>query len=500
MFTINTFKTNGIEPVPVFVECDIQPGVGIHLVGLADQAVKVSLLRTVTAMQSMGYSIPGKKVVINFAPADLRKSGSHYDLPIALAIIGASGQQNLADADKYVIAGELGLDGSLRDIPGWMQAAELAKSAGKACILPVESAKLAASILESSVKVYGADDLNEVVDILVDGAPEWTAFDECHEMLEGYGPEPRPVWDEIVGHDAEKRALEIAAAGGHPILMMGAPGETKRRLAYALREILPPLTAEEAKETQRVYSAAGLRHNPKYRPFRTPWYGASIPSWLGGGAGESVLPGEVSLAHNGVLFVDEFNCVPKTMQEGLRTPLEDGKITISRLKSKVDFPAKFFPVFATNPCPCGYYGEGDKCTCTPAQRMAYLAKLSGPIYDRLTLQVWVHQEPVSTTVPTGDTADVVAERVAKSRVVQIVRQGSLNEELSAEQLNHVAILDAECREFLEKLFDRLSLPARSYTRILRIARTIADLDDSKEIMPQHLMEAASYRFLDRREF
>ena len=421
MKTINSIKVVGIDYVPVKVECEITPGIGIHLVGLADVAVKESLLRTVTAMQACGYRIPGKKIVINLAPADLCKRGSHYDLPIALAILGASGQKQLVDADKYVIAGQLCLDGSLRDIPGWMQAAELAKSTGRACILPTESAKLAAAALGPEPKIYGADDLQEVIDILVDGAPEWTASDECQTIYsENQPPEPRPVWDEIVGHESAKRALEIAAAGGHPILMVG-DGASSRRLAFALREILPPMTREEALEVQRICSVSGRRHNPDLRMFESIDPTMSMATMFGGGSGENVLPGKVSLAHNGVLFVDDTLLLPSVYQQMMQTVLEDGKVTISRLKNKVDFPARFFPVFAMRPCPCGYYGEGDRCTCTPTQRKNYLAKLSGPIYDRLTMQVWVHAEPTTGEVAESKRDGETAEAHRRGGELQVFR-------------------------------------------------------------------------------
>ena len=496
----NTFKLNGINAVPVTVECEITTGLGIHLVGLADTAVKESLLRTITAIQSLGYRIPGKKVVINLAPADLRKGGSGYDLPIALGILAASGQEKLPDLDKYVLAGELGLDGSLRDIPGWMQAAELASKTGKCCILPTESAKLAARALQGSATVYGADNIKEVIDILNDGAPDWTALDvaeNCDEPYEQALEHRRNWWDTTPGHASEKRALEIAAAGGHPVLMIGAPGSEKKALAQALLDILPPMTEGETMDVQRIYSAADCRNIPGERPIRSVYSIPSLAALVGGGYGNNLNPGMASLAHNGILYIDQLAEMPKSILEALRGPLEDGKVVLSRLRSKVEYPTKFFPVFATNPCPCGYWGEGDKCTCTKGQREAYLAHLSGPVFDRLTMQIFTHTQKPGA-VP-GEPSATVAERVKKARERQMARQGKLNDGLTRESLETVCRLDEECSTLMENLFSRLGLSARAYTRILKIARTIADLDGTEAIMPKHLAEAFSYRFLDRRE-
>lgn len=488
---------NGLRGVPVTVEVEITNGIGIHLVGLADAAVKESLLRTATALQSLGYSIPDKKIIINIAPADLRKSGCGYDLPISLGIVSASEQEHLPDLDKYVIAGELGLDGSLRDIPGWMQCAELALSQGKACIMPVESAKKAARAIGKPAPIYGAEDLKEVIEILKDGAPDSTAWDDATSGKQLEDDVFRDWWDNLPGNAQAKRALEIAAAGGHPVFIMGAPGMNKIGLARALNEILPPLSKEEQDEVNRIYAATGRDAMNGIRPFRAPHYSSSMAAMFGGGTGDRIAPGEVSLAHNGVLFLDEFNYTPKAAMEFLRAPLEDGKVTISRLKSKVDFPAKFFPVVASLPCPCGYYGEGDKCTCSKGTRSLWLAKLSGPVYDRLTVQIWVHADngPV-----VGDSREVVAERVRKARERQIERQGKLNDELTSKEINFDSTLDANTQATVERIITGLGLSARSYTRILKIARTIADLEGKENILPQHITEAASFRFLDRYEF
>ncbi len=496
---VTSVKTHGIDAVRMTVEAQVSNGIGIHLVGLADQAVKESLLRTVTALQSNGFHIPGKKVVINLAPADIRMGASEYDLPIALGVIVASGQRDLPDIGKYVIAGELGLDGSVREVMGWMQAAELAKSLGLGCILPTESAKLAARALGRDVNIYGVDTLSETIDILTDGAPEWTAMDdyENDRRMEESEEEENTYWDSIKGQPAAQRALEIAAAGGHPVLLMGIPGSGKLALAKSLREILPPMSEEEMLEVQRIYSTTKLNIAPGVRPYRSPHISASLTAMLGGGSGERVLPGEVSLAHNGVFCLQDFNEAPKSIMEGMRAVLEDGKVTISRLRDKVEYPARFLPVFTTLPCPCGYYGDGDRCKCTAGQREAFHARMNGPVMDMITMQVFVTNPKAGA--PSGQPRELVAERVAKARKIQLERQGKLNNELTDKELGSERFMSQECLGFVGQIFVSLGLSLRSYTGIARMARTIADLEGCEEILPYHIAEAASYRFLDKRD-
>ena len=396
LINIHCAKCSGIDAVPVTVEVKVSAGIGIHLVGLADAAVKESLLRTMTALQSMGFRIPGKKIVINLAPADMHKKGSGYDLPIALGIIAASAQRDLPLLDKFLIMGELGLDGTVREVPGALPTVELAaKKRMTGCILPRRSALEASEY--NIIDVYGVETMEEVLEIL---SGEVVREDLLARNLRtsakveaGQGISGAMDFSEIIGQEGAKRGLEIAAAGGHNAILIGSPGSGKSSLAKAMSTILPPLNFQESLQTSKIYSVAG-KGNPlgglmKHRPFRAPHYSASIAALLGGGS-DNIMPGEISLAHNGILFIDEFCEAPKKVLEVLRAPMEDRKVTISRLKAKVEYPADFMLVAATNPCPCGYYGEGDRCSCTPSKRMAYLSNLSGPIMDRIDIQLWMH--------------------------------------------------------------------------------------------------------------
>ena len=429
LINIHCAKCIGIDAVPVTVEIDITTGLGIHLVGLADAAVKESLLRTITALQSMGFRIPGKKIVINLAPADMHKRGSGYDVPIALGIIAASGQRELPLLEKFIIMGELGLDGGIREVPGALPIVELAmKESLLGCILPAGSALEAVEY--DSVDVYGVTTLDDVLRIL-------SGEELCDDLLvkniaEERSPQeadkPQEIMDfsEIIGQEAAKRGLEIAAAGGHNVVMIGSPGSGKSSLAKAMAGILPPMNLEESIQTSMIYSVAGKGGRTgrlmRQRPFRAPHYSASITALLGGGS-DNILPGEISLAHNGVLFIDEFCEAPKKVLEVLRAPMEDRKVTISRLKSKVEYPADFMLVAASNPCPCGYYGDGDRCTCTPNQRLSYISKLSGPIMDRIDIQLMVSRVDARMLVnrKPGQSSAEIAARVLKAREIQRTR-------------------------------------------------------------------------------
>ena len=555
---INIFcaKCIGIQAVPVTVEVDINSGIGIHLVGLADVAVKESLLRTMTALQSIGFRIPGKKIVINLAPADMRKNGSGYDLPIALGIIAASGQCDLPALDKYVIMGELGLDATIRGIPGALPIAEYASAAGfEGCIFPEESALEAAEL--GGTRVFGVKTISDVLRILEDK-------EDVSELLVTGRNVPQTEktlkdymdFADIVGQDGAKRGLEIAAAGGHNVIMVGSPGSGKTSLAKAMNGIMPRMQTAEAIETSKIYSVAGLRTATlglmRERPFRAPHYSASMAAIIGGGNGENILPGEVSLAENGVLFLDEFAQMPRNITEALRGPLEDRKVVISRLRSKVEFPASFMLVAASNPCPCGYYGVKGKCTCTPSQRQAYMGRLSGPIMDRIDIQLTMRPVPPEDMVRRQcsegrdnacqcETSAEIARRVLVARKIQQIRFAGtdvhVNAGMTGEMLGKFCRLSDECAALMEKMSNRLGLSARAFSRVLKLSRTIADLEDAaamvpsgcrlaghedtasesgfdamgydaitlpgsyreSPIAPRHILESFSYRFLDRLE-
>lgn len=542
LINIQCAKCIGIDAVPVTVEVDIATGIGIHLVGLADAAIKESLLRTITSLQSLGFRIPGRKIVINLAPADMHKKGSGYDVPIALGIIAASGQRDLPLLKDYIVMGELGLDGSVRPVPGALPIAELASRKGlKGCILPTKSALEAVEY--EGIEIYGMEDLADALCILAGEEPcehllvsnilmaqtkkqmvlqpneqdveTWTdpqsgATSESGDIERNYMD-----FSEIIGQEGAKRGVEIAAAGSHNVILIGSPGSGKSSLAKAMAGILPKLNLEESLQTSKIYSVAGLGYCGggliKTRPFRSPHYSASVAALLGGGS-DNIMPGEISLAHNGILFMDEFCETPKRVLEMLRAPMEDRKVTISRLRSKIEYPADFMLVAATNPCPCGYWGEGDRCTCTPARRMAYLSKLSGPVMDRIDVQLWVSRVDARKLVnkKKAESSATIAARVLKAREIQIKRFAQenakaespeqkifCNSSMNNRQIEKYCPLSEECRTLLERIIERFGLSARACSRIIKLARTIADLAECPDILPEHISEAAGYRFLDR---
>ena len=542
LINIQCAKCIGIDAVPVTVEVDIATGIGIHLVGLADAAIKESLLRTITSLQSLGFRIPGRKIVINLAPADMHKKGSGYDVPIALGIIAASGQRDLPLLKDYIVMGELGLDGSVRPVPGALPIAELASRKGlKGCILPTKSALEAVEY--EGIEIYGMEDLADALCILAGEEPrehllvsnilmaqtkKQMALQPNAQDVETWpgpqsgdtsesGDKERNYMDfsEIIGQEGAKRGVEIAAAGNHNVILIGSPGSGKSSLAKAMAGILPKLNLEESLQTSKIYSVAGLGYCGggliKTRPFRSPHYSASVAALLGGGS-DNIMPGEISLAHNGILFMDEFCETPKRVLEMLRAPMEDRKVTISRLRSKVEYPADFMLVAATNPCPCGYWGEGDRCTCTPARRMAYLSKLSGPIMDRIDVQLWVSRVDARKLVnkKKAESSATIAARVLKAREIQMKRFAQenakaespeqkifCNSSMNNRQIEKYCPLSAECRTLLERIIERFGLSARACSRIIKLARTIADLAECPDILPEHISEAAGYRFLDK---
>lgn len=501
----------GVEAVVVTVEVDLSTGIGIHLVGLPDSAVRESLLRVVTALTSYGFRIPGRRIVVNLAPADIRKEGSAYDLAIALGLLAVSEQIRTEDCGAYVIMGELALDGRIRPVNGVLPVALQAQKEGfRGCIFPAGSAQEAAEV--EGLAVYGVSTLGEAIEVLTQRAA-------CAHLRVRRQPETvcRPSGNDfrqVRGQHVAKRGLEIAAAGGHHLILVGSPGCGKSLMASCLPSILPPMTREEAIETGKIYSVAGrgvpAGGLPQERPFRAPHHSASLVSLIGGGPQAG--PGEISLAHNGVLYLDEIAQFSRSLLDALRQPLEDGRVTISRARYKVEYPAHFMLVASMNPCPCGYYGdETGRCTCSRGAVEGYLSRISGPMMDRIDLQVWVRSlsaaellglsEP-DPSKPETDSA-AIACRVAQARQVQASRFAGegihTNAAMNARQVERFCRLSDACRETLEKILDRMGLSARAYTRILKVARTIADLAGASDIQPAHLLEAAGFRFLDRRK-
>ena len=502
----------GVEAVLVTVEIDLSVGIGIHLVGLPDSAVRESLLRVVTALTSYGFRIPGRKLVVNLAPADIRKEGSAYDLAIALGVLAVSGQVSLPDCDRFVIMGELALDGSIRPVTGALPVALQAREEGfRGCLFPADSAQEAADVEE--LAVYGVSTLAEAIEVL-------TRREDCEHLRVRRPCDREPFhpsgndFRQVRGQRVAKRGLEIAAAGGHNLILVGSPGSGKSLMASCLPSILPPMEREEAIETGKVYSVAGrgfrLSGLMQERPFRAPHHSASLVSFIGGGPQAG--PGEISLAHHGVLYLDEIAQFSRGLLDALRQPLEDGRVTISRARYKVSYPASFMLVASMNPCPCGYYGDDSgRCGCSRGAVEGYLSRISGPMMDRIDLQIWVKslsaaellgRTEAGRPLPEEESSALIAARVAAARAIQQARFAGegifTNAAMNARQLDRWCPLSEACRQTLEKILDRMGLSARAYTRILKVARTIADLEGVPDLLPAHLLEAAGFRFLDRR--
>lgn len=508
MFTqVRSAATVGVDAYLVDVETNIDSNVPHYfLVGLPDNAVKESYQRIFASIRNSGFHFPGQRIAVNLAPADVKKEGSGFDLPIAIGILAGSGQFSCEGLEKYVVLGELALDGSLRPIHGALVVALEARARGaKGLVLPRANGREAA--LVERLDVFPVDSLRDAVDFFESSddsrhplhvrAEEIFAEEQTYEL----------DFQEVKGQENVKRSLEVAAAGGHNLIMIGPPGSGKTMLAKRLPGILPPITFEEAIETTKIHSVAGLLAPGKaivsHRPFRSPHHTISDSALVGGGT--IPRPGEISLAHHGVLFLDELPEFARNALEVLRQPLEDSRVTISRARMSLEFPANFMLVCAMNPCICGHYGDpGQECSCTPQQIQRYVGKISGPLLDRIDIHVEVPTVKYGelSSKKTGETSSAIRARVVKARMIQAKRFSGRkglysNADMESREIKEFCQIDAQGADLLKMAIQRLGLSARAYDRILKVSRTIADLAQSAEIQPEHLSEAIQYRSLDR---